>query len=263
MPLPHYETLEVSISDRVASVKLARPDAGNALNSVLARELADAAATLAADRGVRAVVLTGAGRFFCAGGDLKEMIGFGADAHQRVKRLADDAHRAISTLVRMTAPVIAAVNGTAAGGGFSLAMSADLVVAAESARFTTAYTNAALSPDGSSTYFLPRLIGLRKTQELMFTNRTLTAREAKDWGLVNDVHPDGELLARALELAARLAKGPLDAHGATKRLLLQTFGNSLETQMELEGEHIAQCAASADGQEGIGAFAAKRTPRFS
>lgn len=263
MSTQRYATLDVSVSEGVAAVTLSRAEAGNALNSVLARELADAASALAADRTVRAVVLTGTGRFFCAGGDLKEMTGFGASALQRVKQLADYAHKAISTFARMPAPVIAAVNGTAAGGGFSLAMSADLVFAARSARFTMAYTHAGLSPDGSSTFFLPRLIGLRKTQELMFTNRTLTAVEAKDWGLLNDVFADEELTDRVREVARRLACGPLDAHGATKRLLLGTFAHGLETQMELEGEQIARCAASPDGQEGINAFAAKRPARFS
>lgn len=131
-----------------------------------------------------------------------------------------------------------------------------------SASFTTAYTRAGLSPDGSSTHYLPRLIGLRRTQELVFTNRTLTADEARDWGLVHRVVPDDTLLDEADALDRQLAAGPRGAHGAVKRLLLDTFRTGLEEQMELEGRAIVACAASPEGQEGVTAFLEKRTPAF-
>lgn len=257
-----YETLVNERYDAVALVELNRPDNSNSLNETLAEELATVAAELDADPSVRAVVLTGRGRFFCAGGDVKAMGGFGDHAAVRVKRLADEAHRAVSTFTRMRAPLVVAVNGMAAGGGFSIAMTGDLVLAAESASFTMAYTQVGLSPDGSSSWFLPRLVGMRKAQELFFTNRRLTAQEALEWGLVHRVVDDGSLRSEALAVASTLAAGPTNSHAAIKTLLAATFGNGLETQMELEGRLIAQCAGSPGGQEGIAAFVAKRPPRF-
>jgi 2-(1,2-epoxy-1,2-dihydrophenyl)acetyl-CoA isomerase len=162
--LEQLKTLLVEREGGVAVIALNRPHHANGLNGQMAAELVRVSSELAGDPGVRAVVLTGNGRFFCAGGDVKEMAGYGAQTAVRVKRLADDVHRAISTFARMKAPLVVAVNGVAAGGGFSLAMVGDLVLASASASFTMAYSAAGLSPDGSSTYFLPRLVGLRKTQ---------------------------------------------------------------------------------------------------
>lgn len=170
--------------------------------------------------------------------------------------------RAISTFSRMRAPLIVAVNGIAAGAGFSLAMSGDLVIASESASFTMSYTGVGLSPDGSSSDFLPRLIGLRKTQELMFTNRKLGAQEALDWGLINRIAPQPVLLEEAMQLADIFVRGASDSNAFVKELLLATFGNGLETQMEIEGRYIAQCAGSRNGRDGIQAFTQKHPPRF-
>ncbi len=256
-----YSTLSLEHLDRVAVLTLDRPDDANSLDSTMARELSDAAAALDRDDTVKAVVLTGAGRFFCAGGDVKAMLAFD-DLPLGLKRLADDLHRAISTLHRMPAPLIVAVNGIAAGAGFSLVSGGDLVVAAASARFTMAYTKIGFSPDGSASYFLPRVVGLRRTQELMFTNRVLSADEALEWGLVTRVVADGTALDEALSLAQQLAAGPRGSHAAIKQLLTASFGNSLETQMELEGRLITERSASSDGREGISAFAAKRVPAF-
>jgi 2-(1,2-epoxy-1,2-dihydrophenyl)acetyl-CoA isomerase len=163
----------------------------------------------------------------------------------------------------MRAPLVIAVNGTAAGAGMSLAITGDLVLAADSAKFTMAYTAAGLSPDGSSSYFLPRLVGLRRAQELLFTNRRLSAAEALDWGLVTQVVTDGELAETAQTLATRLAAGPTSAYGMVKSLLIDTYDTSLEGQMELEGRGIADMAAGPDGLEGIAAFVNKRTPAFT
>lgn len=163
----------------------------------------------------------------------------------------------------MDAVVVCAVNGIAAGAGLSLAASADIVLAAETASFTMAYTQVALSPDGSASYYLPRLIGLRRTQELMLTNRTLTAREAQDWGLVAETAPDELLSARVSELADHFAASPSQANATVKKLLLASFGNGLEEQMELEGQLIARNAAAPDGHEGVEAFLVKRHPRYS
>jgi 2-(1,2-epoxy-1,2-dihydrophenyl)acetyl-CoA isomerase len=169
---------------------------------------------------------------------------------------------AISRFVRMDAPFVVAVNGAVGGGGMSFVLAADLVLAAESAKFTMAYTRAGLSPDGGSTYFLPRIVGLRRALELALTNRVLTAREAADWGLVTKVVPDAELLTEAEALARQLAAGATRAYGTAKRLLHHSFAESLETQMELEAQAIAAQARGADAREGIAAFIAKRPAKF-
>jgi 2-(1,2-epoxy-1,2-dihydrophenyl)acetyl-CoA isomerase len=255
-------TLRLERHGAVAVVRLNRPAQANCLNQRMAHELLAAARQCAADPTVKAVVLSAEGRFFCAGGDIGEFSAHGAEASAVIQRVADDVHLAISEFSRMRAPLIVAVNGVAAGGGFSLAVSGDLVLAAESASFVMAYTTAGLSPDGSSSYFLPRLIGLRRTQELMFTNRKLSAAEASDWGVVTRVVPDAQLMDAAMELARTLAAGALGSHAAIKKLLLSTWGSSLEDQMELEGQLIAGNAAGVDGQEGMAAFKAKRKPQF-
>lgn len=260
--MPDSDIVIVERHGPVVRVRLNRPDQSNSLDEATAAALARAAAAIDADAAVRAVVLTGSGRFFCAGGDVVAMGAFGERTRERVKALADDAHRAVSAFARMRAPLIVAVNGTAAGGGFSIAMTGDLVIAAESARFTMAYTRAGLSPDGSSTWYLPRLIGVRRLQALLYLNPVLSAREALAQDLVHRVVPDGALQDEAMTLARQLAIGPVGAHAACKRLLAETFANGLETQMELEGRLIAAQAASDEGQEGLAAFRERRVPRF-
>jgi 2-(1,2-epoxy-1,2-dihydrophenyl)acetyl-CoA isomerase len=257
-----YETLEYTVDNGVAFITLAREDAANALNLTACRELAEAALAAQEDSSVRAVVLSGKGRMFCAGGDLGAMAECD-ETPKLLKRMTIHLHAAVAMLARMDAPVIAAVNGTAAGAGFSLVCAADLAIAAENAKFTLAYTAAGLTPDGSSTYFLPRIVGRRRTLELIFSNRVLSAAEALDWGIVNQVVPKGEAGKAAAELAAKLAQGPTTAFGEAKRLVLGSSDNSLETQMELEGTAIAQASSRRDGQEGVAAFLAKRAPRFS
>jgi 2-(1,2-epoxy-1,2-dihydrophenyl)acetyl-CoA isomerase len=259
--MPDFETLTFDQSGPITSIVLNRPDAANGMNDAMTRELSIAAA-LCDTEATKVVTLTGAGRFFCAGGDLKAMAA-APEAGTFVKGIADDLHRALSTFARMDAVLIIAVNGTAAGAGFSLAATGDLVLSADSAKFTMAYTRAGLSPDGSSSYYLPRLIGIRRTQELMLTNRTLSAAEALDWGLVTEVVPEAELAARTDELAKAMAGSARPSNSAVKKLLLATYRSGIEEQMELEGRLIAECARSADGAEGIAAFLAKRKPEFS
>lgn len=255
-----YHTLKVDRSDRITTIKLNRPDAANTMNLQMVRELADAAAQVNYTSS-KVVVLTGAGKFFCAGGDLGDFAA-ATGRSQHIRAIADALHRAISTFSRMGAVVICAVNGTAAGAGLSLAGSADLVIATESASFTMAYTRVGLSPDGGASFYLPRLIGVRRTQELMFTNRTLSAVEARDWGLVTEVVPDDALEVRTYKLANNFAAGPAQSNRAVKKLLLESFRNGLEEQMELEGQLIADNAGTADGREGIDAFLEKRPARY-
>jgi 2-(1,2-epoxy-1,2-dihydrophenyl)acetyl-CoA isomerase len=257
-----FETLRFDQAGAVTTITLNRPEAANGMNDAMTRELAEAAAQ-ADTAETKVVVITGAGRFFCAGGDLKAMAASPLGPGTFVKGIADDLHRAISTFARMDAVVITAVNGVAAGAGFSLAVSGDLVLTADTASFTMAYTRAGLSPDGSASYFLPRLIGVRRTQELMLTNRTLSAAEAHAWGLVNEVVESAALTRRATELAVQIASGAKGSNAAVKKLVLASFGNDLEGQMALEADLISQNADGTDGREGIDAFLGKRAPKFA
>ena len=255
-------SLLFDLTDHIATLTLDRPSDANAIDLDLARELMAAAIRCSEDGDVRAVVITGAGRFFCAGGDLKSFAARGDALPAHLKEVTTHLHAAVSRLARMDAPVVAAVNGAAAGAGMSLACACDFVFAAESARFTMAYTRAGLTPDGSSTYFLPRIVGLKRALDLALTNRTLTAAEALEWGIVNRVVADGSVLHEARAFAASLAQGPVAALGATKRLLHSGFTSTLETQMEHETQAIADAARGAEGREGIAAFLEKRGPRF-
>jgi 2-(1,2-epoxy-1,2-dihydrophenyl)acetyl-CoA isomerase len=257
-----FETLLFEVRDGIAHLTLNRPEAANAIDIPMSQELLQAALLCDEDPSVRAVLLSASGKLFCAGGDLASFRSAGEKLPSMLKQLTAGLHVAISRLARMRAPVVAAVGGTAAGAGFSLACAADLLLAGESAKFTMAYTRVGLVPDGSSTYFLPRLIGRRRTLELMLTNRVLGAAEALDWGLVNRLVPDDQLSAEAEKSARALAEGPTGAFGATKRLVLDSDDQSLESQMELEARAIADAARSADAREGIEAFFAKRAPQF-
>lgn len=259
----NFETLLYEVRESVAYVTLAREQAANALDLQMCRDLQEAALACQEDRAVRAVVLGARGRMFCAGGDLASFRAAADEVPQLLRRMTIHLHAAVSILARMDAPVIAAVGGTAAGAGFSLVCAADLAVAGESARFTMAYTRAGLAPDGSSTYMLPRLVGRRRTLELMLTNRLLSAQEALEWGIVNRVVPDAEVSATAGQLARALAEGPTLAFGSVKRLVLRSGAESLESQMELESRAVAEAARTADGREGVRAFLEKRDPRFS
>jgi 2-(1,2-epoxy-1,2-dihydrophenyl)acetyl-CoA isomerase len=257
-----YSTLLYEVKDNVARITLNRPGAANALDAQMGHELMLASIRAGEDKSVRAVILTAAGKMFCGGGDLKHFAQQGERLPGYLKQLAGELHLAISRFARMEAPVIAAVNGSAGGAGLSLAIFADLVLAAESAKFTLAYTRAGLSPDGGSTYFLPRIIGMRRALEMALTNRVLSAKEALEWGLVTKVVPDAQLQAEAQALAAQLAAGATPAFGAAKRLLQHSFSESLETQMELEAQAIADQARGAHAREGIAAFIAKRAAKF-
>jgi len=254
-------TVQVETRGAVALVTLNRPDSGNALNLQMAMDLLAASMTCARNRAVRAVVLCGAGRHFCFGGDLRAMASRDTAGDDYVRELTTYLHAAISQFVRMDAPVIAAVNGTAAGAGVGLVAMADLALCARSSKFNLAYTNAGLTPDAGTSFLLPRTLGVKRAMELLLLNRTLAAQEALGWGLVNEVVDDEQLLERALEIAEQLAQGASGAYGATKRLIAHSLG-ALESQMVLEGETIAAHAIGAEGTEGISAFLEKRKPQF-
>jgi 2-(1,2-epoxy-1,2-dihydrophenyl)acetyl-CoA isomerase len=258
-----FETLLFEVRDGVAQITLNRPDAANSIDVRLARELMEVAIRCDEDAKVRAVLMTGTGKRFCAGGDLKAFASYVGELPGALKETVIYLHAASSHFARMDAPLVVAVNGVAAGAGMSLAVAGDLVLAAESAKFVMAYTAAGLSPDASSSYFLPRLIGLRRTQELMLTNRLLSAAEALEWGLINRVVPDARLAVEARELAQALARGPTRAFGTVKTLLAESFSGTLETQLEREARGIVAMGRSADGREGVRAFVEKRKPIFS
>src|SRR5262245_4694500 len=254
-------TVEVESHGAVTVVTLNRPELSNTLNLQMAMDLLAAAMTCGRNSAVRAVVLTGAGKNFCFGGDLRAMTGKGKAADAYIRELTTYLHEAISHFVRMDAPVIAAVNGTAAGAGVGLVAMADLAVCATSARFNMAYTSVGLTPDAGTSFLIPRAVGLKRAMELALLNRSLTADEALSWGLVNQVVPDAELLPAALQLAEGLAAGATQAFGRTKRLLSQALG-AFESQMVLESETIAAQAGSSEGLEGIAAFLDKRKPNY-
>lgn len=257
-----YQTIRMESADGVATITFDRPERGNSMDMEVMRELMHASLHCDESPEVRAVIITGAGRFFCAGGDLGSF-GTVDDPASLIKEMTVYFHAAVSRFNRMDAPVIAAVNGMAAGAGFSLVSACDIVLAASSARFASQYTAAALSPDGSSTFFVPRLVGMRRAAELMLTNRMLSADEALEWGLITRVVDDDRLMEEAREAAGRLATGPSRAYGAVKRLLADSFSASLETQMEMEARSIAALSVSPDGREGVRAFLEKRPPRFT
>ena len=253
--------VQVETRGGVALVILNRPESGNALNLRVAMDLLAAAMTCARNAAVRAVVLSGAGRHFCFGGDLRAFGTRAPGGDDYIRELTTYLHAAISQFMRMDAPVIAAVNGTAAGAGVGLVAMADLALCAGSAKFNLAYTQAGLTPDAGNTFLLPRTLGFKRTMELLLLNRALSAAEALEWGLVNEVAPDEQLVPRALEIAEKLAQGASGAFGATKRLIAHSLG-PLESQMVLESETIARHAVGAEGREGVSAFLEKRKPRF-
>lgn len=258
-----FSEIELNVKDHVAHLILNRPDRANVINAKTARELLTAAIECDENPDIRAVLIRARGPMFCGGGDLKTFVKHGDDLPAYLKETTTYLHGAVSRLTRQSAPVVCAVHGFAAGGGFSLAISGDLVLASQSAKFTMSYTKAGLTPDGSSTYFLPRLVGLRRALDLALTNRVLSAEEAVEWGLASRVVSDDDLVSEAEALTGSLAQGATCALGTAKRLLHGGFGESLETQMEMETRAIADSVRTHDGREGIRAFVEKRRPAFT
>ena len=250
-----------SIDDGVCRIVLAYPKGANAISPLSAKQLRTAAETAASSE-ARAVLLTSEGAVFSAGGDLKGFAGEGDNLPAALAAMIDDAHAAVETLAGLDAPIVTAVQGAAGGLGLSLVAMSDIVLASEEAGFVAAYTAAGLTPDGSMTHFLPRLIGERRAAEMMLLNRRLTAREALDWGLVNQVLPKDELAAAAEKIAQRLAKGPTKAFGSVKALLRATHQNALGEQLALEKDAIVAASSRPDGREGIAAFVEKRKAEF-
>ncbi len=257
------QPLDVDIRDGVAWITINRPASYNAIDLQTVKALFDVANRCGDDPAVRCAVLTGAGdQAFCAGGDVPSFQAHQPDIGMFLKEMTTYLHMAVSRFAWMPAPLIAAVNGVAAGAGLSLTAFCDLAIAAEHATFTSAYTRIGLTPDGSSSYFLTRILGTRRAAELYLTNRVLSAGEALDWGLVNRVVPAADLKEEVGKLALELANGPTRAHGGIKKLLQTAPNDSLESQMERETRIIHEMATSRDGREGVAAFVEKRKPVF-
>ena len=253
-------TLTLDVVDGLARLRLDRPAQHNAIDAVMARDLARAATALGGDGAARAVLLRGNGPTFSAGGDIGDFTAAGADLPDRLHTMIDDFHLAVERLAALDVPVVAAVTGACAGGALGLVCAADVVVAAPDAVFAAGYPALGLTADGGSTWFLPRMIGLRRTQELLLTGRRVGAAEAREWGLVTTVADDA--CAEAERIATQLASGPTLAYGAVRNLLRRSGDAGLRDQMAAEQRSVVHAARTADAAEGVAAFAARRPPQF-
>jgi 2-(1,2-epoxy-1,2-dihydrophenyl)acetyl-CoA isomerase len=253
--------------EAVLEIVLNRPTMLNAANRELIGELAGAVAEAGRDPASRVVLLRGVGSHFCAGGDITmfgELISLEPeDREKALHAIVGMLHPMLIALRHMPKPVIAAVQGAAAGFGLSLVLAADLALAAEDAVFASGYIHLGTNPDGGMTMTLPRMVGLKRAAELMFLGDRLDARRALELGLVNRVVPSAALEAEAMALAERLAEGPAYAYGRTKALLQATLGDAFDAQLRRETESFASCAATEEFVEGVRAFLDKRRPNFS
>ena len=256
-----YETVNLYRRGSGAKIELNRPDRLNAWTNQFSLDLLAAITEVTDNPEVRAVVVTGAGRAFSSGADLKEAADSATmDVYQR---LTERYHPIITGLRLMPKPVVAAVNGPAAGIGLSLALACDLVVAAESAFFQLAFVNIGLVPDGGSSLFVPARVGFTRAAELAMLGERVDARTAKDWGLINRVWPDAEFAEQSDALLDRLASGATQSYAGTKRQLNHWLYERMDAQLEFEAGIQRELAASGDFAEGVAAFVAKRPPRFT
>jgi 2-(1,2-epoxy-1,2-dihydrophenyl)acetyl-CoA isomerase len=251
----------VAIEDGVATLTLNRPAAGNTIDLPLAKALLQAAIRCDSDVAIRCVVLTGAGKLFCGGGDLGAMRDVDS-VPAYLSELTGILHLAVSRLMRMRKPLVTLVNGPAAGAGLSLAIAGDIVIAGEAANFTAAYGRVGLSPDGGLSWLLPRLIGMRKAQDMIIANRRVDAAEAEAIGLVTRVVGNEELAAEGAKQAASLAAGATASIGSARGVLLESYSGSFESHLEFESRSISAMGATAEFREGAAAFLERRKPDF-
>ncbi len=257
------ESIIVRQAEGVATIWLNRPEAFNAFNKDLVESLSGHIMALGADQAVRGIVITGEGKAFCAGGDLKWALAFPQGPAVAFYELAARFHQAILEIRRMPKPVIAAINGVAAGGGFSLALACDFRVMAEPATLRQAYTSNGLCIDGGGSFMLPRLVGLARAMEIMAFDQPIASAQAMAWGLVTKVVEAGKTIEEAARMATQLAAGSLNSFGWSKKLLTDSFNSSFETHLERERRGLSSCAAHPEGVEGLRAFAEKRKPVFT
>jgi len=256
------ESITVTTKNGIGVVTLNRPDAFNAFDLEMGTRFAGHLVALTSERGVRGIVISGSGKAFCAGGDLKWALSAQGGTAAAFHRLAGHFHLAITEIRRMPKPVIAAINGVAAGGGFSLALACDFRVIARSAVLRQAYTSSGLCLDGGGTFSLPRLVGLARALEIAAFDQPISAEQALAWGLATKVVEDGTALAAGIKMAEELAQRSLNAFGAAKLLLTDSFDTSFETQIERERQALSACAEHPEGEEGLKAFSEKRKPRY-
>jgi 2-(1,2-epoxy-1,2-dihydrophenyl)acetyl-CoA isomerase len=253
-----YETITYAERDAVAVITLNRPDVMNALNTLMRAEITHAVES--AGRAARVVVLTGSGRAFCSGQDLGD--GGSAASLNLERTLRDEYVPMLMAIVDCPVPVIAAVNGTAAGAGANLALVCDITIATYSAYFIQAFTRIGLIPDAGGTWVLPRTIGLQKAMGAALFGDRITARQAEEWGMIWQAVPDGEFAAAWQARAAQLAQGPTEAFKRVKMAMHASFGNGLAEQLVLEGQLQGECGRTRDFKEGVLAFQEKRPAHF-
>jgi 2-(1,2-epoxy-1,2-dihydrophenyl)acetyl-CoA isomerase len=256
------EVVQVERNGGVATIRMNRPERMNAYNLEMGETLLSAVSMASVDPSVRCIVLTGEGKAFSAGGDVEFMATFREEGHGKFLDLAIRLHALIASLRKAPKPVIAAVNGVAAGAGFSMALACDVAVATASARFTLGYQNIGLSPDGGMTFFLARALGTQRAMEMTLFSKVLSAEQAAAWGLVQQVFPDADFAAQTAALASLLAAGPTLAYARAKELYNRALSQPLETQLEEERQSIARSATTHDFREGVRAFLEKRPARF-
>ena len=256
------ELIEIKKDDAIAEVALNRPDAFNAFNYEMISQLAGHLTALASDNNIRAVVITGNGKAFCAGGDLKWALEYSSRPAGAFHTLAGQFHLAILEIRRMRKPVLAAINGVAAGGGFSLALACDFRVIEKSAVMRQAYSSAGLCLDGGGSFSLPRLVGYARALEIVAFDEPISSTRALEWGLVTKVAEDGKALEDAREMAGQLAQRSINSFAWSKKLITDSFDTSFETQIENERAALEACADHTDGIEGLSAFTEKRKPQF-
>lgn len=254
----NYEQLEFSIADGVARIVFANPANHNAVNHRVTLELADAARRCEAAADLRAVLMTARGETFSVGGDLREFMAERERIQTHVREMTLNFHAAILTLNRLAAPLVVAVNGTAAGGGFSLVCMADLAIAKRSAKFNFAYTRSGLTPDGGASWFLPRLVGTQRAFDIMATNPTLSAERACELGIIARVVDDERFHDEVEAVLRQLAALPSNAGARAKRMLRASLSNAFEQQLELEAQMIAESASNPQTLETLEAFFAQR-----
>lgn len=256
------EPIKVTLLDKTAAIVFDRPKAFNSFDLDTIRLFAERLVTVSADPKVRAVIVSGQGKVFCSGGDLKWASGWEHGYASAFYHLAGLYHQAIVEIRRMRKPVIAAINGVAAGGGFSLALACDFRVMAESAFLRQAYTSNGLSIDGGGTFTLPRIVGLARSLEIAAFDSPISSQQAMEWGLVTKVVPDGQAMEQAVTMARELSDKSLLSFAAAKQLFNDSFSNSLETHLEQERAALRAAAGHPSGREGVTAFIEKRKPIF-
>jgi 2-(1,2-epoxy-1,2-dihydrophenyl)acetyl-CoA isomerase len=259
-----YQFINCTLTEGVATLTLNRPDVLNSFNRAMALELQNALRAVAGDPNVRAILLTGTGRGFCAGQDLAEAVAGDGTTLPDLGDIVRASYNPIIRLIReVEKPVVCAVNGVAAGAGANLALACDILIAAEEASFVESFSKIGLIPDSGGTYFLPRLIGLHRATAMMMLGEKITATRAREWGLVHDVVPHMVLHDTAYALAKSLATQATRGFGLTKRAVNRSLGNGLDAQLDLEEQLQREAGKTEDYKEGVRAFLEKRKPNYT